>query len=196
MVDQQKVRLFVAVELPEGVRHALGGAIARLRERDLGELRWASPDGIHLTLKFLGDVEATRVAELQAALAPAASGHTSFTLRLANGGVFPNAKGPRVVWVGLDGDLESLMSLQRDVEQALAGVGFPPEARAFQAHLTLARLRDRLDSTERSRLMESLETLWEVEPPEFQVRSLSLMQSTLEPTGAEYTRLGEVGLVG
>jgi len=194
MTEQKTLRLFVAAELPEEVRHALGVAIDKLKRQNVNGLRWVATEGIHLTLKFLGNVEAPQVAALQTALESAASGLSRFTLRLANGGVFPNASNPRVVWVGLDGDIESLVSLQRGVKRALTGIGFTTEERAFQAHLTLARVKGRLTSVERIQLMETLATLWEVDPPEFQVGSVSLMQSTLKPTGAKYTRLGEVEL--
>ncbi|MDA1215747.1 MAG: RNA 2',3'-cyclic phosphodiesterase [Chloroflexi bacterium] len=196
MTEQKTLRLFVAAELPEEARHALGVAIDKLKRKNVDGLRWVATEGIHLTLKFLGNVEASQVRDLQAALESAASGLSRFTLRLANGGVFPNANNPRVVWVGLDGDIASLTSLQRRVERALTDIGFTTEERAFQPHLTLARVRDRLTSVERTQLMETLATLWEVEPPEFEVRSMSLMQSTLKSTGAEYTRLGEARLVG
>lgn len=194
MAEQEKLRLFVAVELPEEVRQALGVAIDKLKRQNVNGLRWVATEGIHLTLKFLGNVEASRVGELQTTLASAASGYSPFLLHMAKGGVFPNANGPRVAWVGLGGDVPALMSLQHDVEQALATLGFTPEERTFQAHLTLARVRERPTPEERTKLIEALERLWDGDPPEFHVQSVSLMQSALKPTGAVYTRLGEVRL--
>ena len=142
-----ELRLFVACELPDDVRDALGRLQAGLRRGDRAGLRWVRPEGIHITLKFLGGVEEGRVGEITPALASAIE---PFELRVrpASLGGFPSlvAGGGarlRVVWVGLEGDVEGLAALAGRVDAALESIGFPSERRPFAAHLTLARVSDR-----------------------------------------------------
>ena len=131
------MRLFVALNPPERVRGALWDAAAPLRELDL-PVNWVHPDGIHLTLKFLGEVEPGREPELRAALTRAAEGGRALPLAVCGFGVFPDARRPRVVWAGLGAD-PALELLQHRVEREFAPLGFPSEARPFRPHLTLGR---------------------------------------------------------
>ncbi|MCH8200245.1 MAG: RNA 2',3'-cyclic phosphodiesterase, partial [Chloroflexi bacterium] len=105
------LRLFVAIELPEQVRVALGASIERLRSSLGGAYRWVRPEAVHLTLRFLGDVEPERVAELAAALEAAVGPLAAFELRLDGTGVFPNPRAPSVVWAGLGGESAALVRL-------------------------------------------------------------------------------------
>ena len=138
----ERVRCFVAVELPAEARRCIGGLVAGLREAGVRGLRPVNPDGVHLTLKFLGDVSTSTVGDVAAALEGAAAGARPFDLELRGVGGFPDLRRPRVLWVGVGGDLEALQRLYESVESALAPLGFPPEGRAFTPHLTLARLRE------------------------------------------------------
>ena len=193
MSQERSLRLFVAIDLPPPVRSALERTIAVLRESGLGPLRWVAPKKVHLTLKFLGDVPPERVPKLGDAVTEAVQGHSPLSLHLAQGGMFPNGRAPRVVWLGLGGGVEALASLQRDVERALAQLGFPAEERPFRPHLTLARVAVRMPEEQAARLSALL-----VEADggheTFRVDQLSLMQSTLRPSGAEYRRLPTVPL--
>lgn len=186
--DERPLRLFVAVDLPEDVRADLGRLQEDFRSRDLSDLRWVRPEGIHLTLKFLGETPAKRVTDIQSALAAATEGHIPFRLSLGAPGAFGNKRGPRVLWIDVTGDVERLRELQRSVEQAMTGLGFPPEERDFSPHLTLARVPQPPPSDTAGRVEEALGA---VSPPraEFEVREALLMRSTLGPGGATYDAL-------
>lgn len=183
------LRLFVAVELPEQVRGALGTSIERLRSSLGGAYRWVRPEAVHLTLRFLGNVDAERVAELAAALEAAVGPLAAFELRLDGTGVFPNARAPSVVWAGLGGESAALVRLVAAVGNATAGVGAPAESRPYQPHLTLGRVRGKLDRRDAEALAASLRGLTYEGTAPFSVDGVSLMRSEIGPGGARYTRL-------
>jgi 2'-5' RNA ligase len=186
--EDQLLRLFVAVDLPGQVREALARLQGGLRGYDLSGLRWVRPQGIHLTLKFLGETPAGRVAAITNALAGAIRGRRRFRLALGALGTFGGQRRPRVLWLDITGDIERLRELQAAVEEALVEVGFPPEERDFSPHLTLARVPQPGRPGTAERIAQALES---VAPPraEFDVREVVLMRSTLQPGGAVYERL-------
>lgn len=191
--QERRLRLFVAVELGPEVRAALGDLQRDLRGRGLERLRWTREEGIHLTLKFLGETPEERVPDIVEALERSVPGHRRHRLALARLGTFGGKSRPRVLWVDLDGEREALGALQASVESALAEIGFPAEDRRFSPHLTLARVRP---ETARdvagpiARAIETVEVLRAIVP----VEEVSLMQSRLGPGGAVYTRLAGVAL--
>jgi RNA 2',3'-cyclic 3'-phosphodiesterase len=185
-------RLFIAIELTEEVKGELGRIEERLKKA-CGDCpaKWVAPDKIHLTLNFLGDVALTKIDAIKAAIAQAAAEHRPFQLSLSAPGAFPNLDRPHVVWVGLEGDGEKLLALQKRLEQLLAGLGFPPEARPFSPHLTLARVRDEATPADRKKLGEAiLKTRCETDCS-ISVGSVSLIRSQLTPAGPVYTILFE-----
>lgn len=155
-----RLRLFVALDLPAGAKAALAASCKELQGLLPAGMRWVNPAGIHLTLKFLGAVEAGRVDALLAALrsAAAAGDQPPFPLHLDGLGVFPNRREPRVIWAGVGGDLDRLAKMQRRVEQAMARLGFPEESRAFRPHLTLGRVRDGVAPAARRQIGEIITT--------------------------------------
>jgi len=186
--EDQLLRLFVAVDLPGQVREALARLQGGLRSHDLSDLRWVRPQGVHLTLKFLGETPAGRVAAITEALAGAIRGRRRSRLALGALGTFGGRRRPRVLWLDITGDIERLQELQAAVEEALVEVGFPPEERDFSPHLTLARVPQPGRPGTAERIAQALES---VVPPrsEFDVREVVLMRSTLQPGGAVYERL-------
>ena len=190
------LRLFVAVELPRHVHDALGASIERLRSGLRGPYRWVRPEGVHLTLRFLGNVEAERVAELTSALGAAVGPLRAFGLRLDGMGVFPNARSPSVVWAGLGGESTTLDRLVAAVGTATAGVGEPAESRPYRPHLTLGRVRGRLDRQDAEALTASLREITYSGAAPFRVDGVSLMRSEIGPGGARYTRLAYAPLGG
>lgn len=186
----EKIRSFIAIDLPEPVLQAISKAQESFRESDLN-IRYVRKEGIHLTLKFLGDIDRADVEKIHAAMGRATKDFSPFTLRGEGVGVFPDLKRPRVVWAGLSGDIEDLLSLQRELEYQLNGLGFPKEKRSFKGHLTIGRVKGRLD---RTRLSQALEVLGEFRTESFTVRSVVLVQSDLRPQGAVYSSLAEVSL--
>ena len=149
------LRLFLAIEAPPAVAVAIEGMTEALGWTGLSGLRPVRPDGVHLTLRFLGGVERGRVGEIVDTVAGAVSGVAAFGLRTCEPGVFPSRGPPRVQWVGLDGETEALAELRRAVEGAMASLGFPEERRAFHPHLTVARLGERMPAEDRRTASEA-----------------------------------------
>ncbi|GAB4576388.1 MAG: RNA 2',3'-cyclic phosphodiesterase [Anaerolineae bacterium] len=196
MPQPEPLRLFIALELPDHVLQALQTLQSRLRQQPGGQaVRWVRPEGIHLTLKFLGEVPARQEADITRAMEAAALGHTALALQAMGVGCFPNPRKPRVIWVGLAGDLARLNALQGAVERALNPLGFPPEKRGFSPHLTLGRTR-RDARPDAIRALSALVTGVQVESPlaEWEAASVSLIRSELRPDGARYTRLASAAL--
>src|SRR2546426_7707792 len=177
-----RVRLFVALNLPAPVREALWAATARARDLGL-PVKWVRGEGLHLTLKFLGDVADEREPELAAALTRAAAGARNLTLALGGFGVFPDFRRPRVVWVGI-APVPRLEILPHRVGQEFAGVGCPPEARPFRPHVTLGRTSRDARPAALTGLEAALGGLEFAETAP--VSALDLMQSTLQSGGPVY----------
>lgn len=185
-----RFRVFAALELPRENQQRLGDVLAGLRAAaPPGAVRWVRPESIHLTLKFYGDVGGEVLAPLEAALAQAAARAHPLRLSLAGLGVFPHARRPQVIWAGVGGDLAPLTALQRDVEARSAALGFAPEGRAYQPHLTLGRVNAGLRPAEHMQLLGQLQARQAEVFGELGVEVLSLMRSDLRPTGAVYTQL-------
>jgi RNA 2',3'-cyclic 3'-phosphodiesterase len=176
------VRLFVALNFPPQVRQELFAATESLRALDV-PVKWVRADGVHLTLKFLGEVSEAREVELRGALGRAQAGARALPLALGGFGVFPDYRRPRVVWVGVAPD-PALEILQHRVEQEFAPLGFPSEARAFRPHVTLGHAARGARPASLGGLEAALARL------EFTatalVASVELMQSTLQSGGAVY----------
>jgi len=185
----QALRLFVACELPAEMKEALSSLQEALRRRGTPPLRWVRPEGIHLTLKFLGSVPQDKVGAICEALAPIVQGIPPLTLSLGGVGTFGDRRGPRVLWVSMEGDLEPLAQLQRRADRALEPLGFPPERRAFSPHLTLARVPDNVAASDRQRLKELAAASEAPAASAVTVREVNLMRSILGPSGAVYERL-------
>ena len=186
------IRAFVAADLPDEIRDRLGETQRRLRDRlaragiDRG-LKWTQPAGIHLTLKFLGETDEALIPELGQELAAVVAAQPTLTLALAGPGVFPNPRAPRVVWIGVEGDVPALMTLQSRVEAALSPLGFPTESRPFSPHLTLARVAEVVSREDRERIGAAVLSTPAREAVAFQIHTVSLIRSELLPGGARYT---------
>ncbi len=188
----QTLRLFWALDLPPGVRQSLEEVQGRLKKTK-ADVRWVRPAGIHLTLKFLGQVAAERVAELAAAVSPAALECPVLKLWPASAGCFPRLKSPRVVWLGLDGDVAALEDLARRIEAVHEPLGFAREGRPFSPHLTLGRVKS---GRGRAALIEAVAGLNNYQGPAFKAEELILFRSELKPDGAVYTPLERAALGG
>ena len=177
------LRTFVALEVGDEARRALEALVTSLRPRVPGA-RWLRAEGIHLTLRFLGDTRPARIEPLQAALASAASACEPSEARIAGLGTFPDrGQPPRVLWVGLEIP-PPILELQAACERAAVAVGFPPEERTFRSHLTLARFRERV-------LRPALPP---VDLGTFPLQTLALVRSELRPGGAVYTPIARFPL--
>ena len=191
----EQIRTFIAVELDQAQRQALGKIEETLKREPAGRyIRWVAPESIHLTLKFLGGVDARRMSELQAAVAQACQGIPPFQLALSGVGAFPNTRRPRVVWVGLSGDVEVAGRLADQIDASCAELGFPREQRPFSPHLTLGRLKRDASASDQRFVGEMVAQAQVGELGEINARHVSIMKSDLKPTGSVYTRLYQVEL--
>ncbi|AFC32964.1 2'-5' RNA ligase [Paenibacillus mucilaginosus 3016] len=132
------LRLFAAVPLPDYLKESLGGWISGVKN-SVPFRKWVHPQDLHITLQFLGEVEGARTPSIEKALETAAARSRSFRLQLGHSGTFGRASSPSILWVGLDGSLEELRFLQKQVEGAMTDVGFQAEERKFKPHVTVAR---------------------------------------------------------
>ena len=196
--SQSLLRLFVALDLPAGGKAALAATMGQLQSVIPAGVRWVNPAGIHLTLKFLGDTEAGLVTPLRAALREmaAAGDMRPFPLHLHGLGVFPNRREPRVIYAGVDGDMDSLVKAQQRGEQAIVRLGFPQEKRPFRPHLTLGRVRDVVAPAARRQIGDTIARQAAALSPEYAwtAGEICLIRSHLTPSGAVYTTLGQVPL--
>jgi 2'-5' RNA ligase len=193
----EQVRTFIAIELDEKIKAGLTDLQGQLKAKvPQGSVRWVGPEGIHLTLQFLGNVPANRIEQIERAIAQACAGFLSFSFSVGGLGCFPDARRPRVVWVGVQEEAGTLKRLQKAVEDGMEKLGFAPEGRGFQAHLTLGRTQRRASSGDVRRLGQVVEETNIGELGRMEARAVSLIKSDLRPTGAVYTRLAEVKLEG
>ncbi len=188
------LRTFIAIVLPAEVREALNRYEHQLGAPETRYVKWVNPDGIHLTLKFLGNVEEARLPGLAEALSRAVTGISGFSLQTGVLGAFPSVRNPRVVWLGLDGDLDALQSLFQAVEEALSALGFPREGRPFAPHLTLGRVRETARRGDREELARTLADLSVESQFSIMVEEIHVMKSELAPAGARYTSLYSIPL--
>jgi 2'-5' RNA ligase len=184
-----QLRCFIAIEIPGVIRAALAELQTELRECN-ADIRWVKPDNIHLTLRFLGDVDEHRVDSIVSALADVSGRHEQFRLQVKGLGLFPNTRSPRVLWSDVI-DEGPLARLQEEIEAAMAGIGFVPEKRRFSAHLTLGRFKS---ASGKDCINRGIEARGNEAPGNMDVISVVLMQSDLTPRGAKYSKISEAFL--
>jgi 2'-5' RNA ligase len=177
------MRAFIAIELPETIREALAREQARFRAVS-SDARWTRPEGIHLTLKFLGEISTEQEAQVKEALG-AIERFEKFNVSVKGFGFFPDAKRPRVFWAGLDAP-PGLARLSEQVEKALEPLGFPKEIRAFRPHLTLARFKI---PRPQPKLTATLAASGASDLGTFEVSEFFLWESRLSPAAAEYRKV-------
>lgn len=193
--ETETIRAFIAVELPPDAKSWCHAALDRARAAlgaDETAVRWVRPEGIHLTLQFLGSVATLRVPILVDGLGDALAQHRAFDLAVGRLGVLPGPRAPRVVWLALVGDLEALSATQEHVARATAPLGFAREDRAFRPHVTLGRVRESAPPTQRAAIGRLPATWPDSTSQPFQVGAVSLMRSELGPGGARYSRVAEI----
>lgn len=186
------IRTFIAIELPQAVHQGLDNFCRELK-RSRAQVSWVRPENIHLTLKFLGDVAPEQLNPIQEALEKAAAETAPFRLQAAGCGAFPSLKQMHIVWVGVRGDHEPLNALQKQIESALAPMGFKREDRPFKPHLTIGRVKGRQGTRA---LQENLMANQAFETETFDVAEVVLYKSDLRPEGARYTPLFRAALAG
>ena len=187
MPEGGTIRAFLALDPPPEVLRKIADIQTAIRKNIQGALSWVRPEGIHLTLKFFGDIAQDDVHAISKVVAGHAAGARPLNLEAKGLGVFPDTRRPRVLWLGISGEVERLIVLQQSIDQGLEACGFPREERPFRAHLTLARIKsprglEGLDSVLAGKGLESA--------GKFTATGLTLLKSELTPKGAIYTELG------
>jgi 2'-5' RNA ligase len=184
------IRSFLAIELPRTIRKKIEEVEKDLKSSH-ADVRWVDPEKIHLTLKFFGNIDESRIDPIVKSIQGPTQITSTFLLTVRGMGAFPHFKNPRVIWMGLVDGKEALIAFQKELEKELEEIGFQPEERPFQPHLTLGRVKS---SRGRDELAGRMEKYREEVFGEFQVESLILFRSDLKPSGPIYTPLREVRL--
>ena len=184
----QTIRCFVAVEVPDEVQALFSPVQALLRaavQSGGGRASWTRRGNFHLTLKFLGDVRSNAIDDIDAALQAVTVAQRPFSMEIGGIGAFPNMNRPRVLWVGIKQGTEAVTRLAEAVNHQLAGIGYPAESR-FHPHLTLARVRNRINLKPQVHLFRKYDI---INDATVNVNKIVLMRSQLHPKGAVYTPL-------
>lgn len=184
------MRTFIALNIPPDDRQALHDATRPIREA-VGDASWVAADNLHLTLKFLGEVDEARAVQVGQHLASIGVAHRPLTLEVAGAGVFPNFRAPRIVWMGVAPD-SKLELLHHDVERGCEALGFGAEARAFRPHITLGRLKAPPPAHVRRVLGDALRAC--TFSRRVPVDSVDLMASALGGSGSRYSVVAAASL--
>lgn len=183
------MRTFVAIEISQEAKSVIAELQNKLRVAD-ADVSWTRPENIHLTLKFLGEVSENLIADAARVCEESASGSNSLNLNLSSVGAFPDFRQPRVLWVGLGGDIDPLVQLQKKLDEGLSRIGFGRDGKPFRAHLTMGRVKSRRNSRE----LRELANHYRLAPSPFSVTEIVLVRSQLHPEGSRYTRLASATL--
>ncbi len=182
------IRTFLAIELPQKIIEELKAE--QLRWKANGpRAKWVRPENMHLTLKFLGEIPRKRVDQVIEVARECCSRHRSFVLNISGKGAFPNLRRPRVLWVGVHGDLEAVKDLHSDLESGLQDIGFPAEDRNFSPHITVARLKGSVPSTALGNFLKGNISLGPIH-----VNEIIVFQSKLSSSGPTYIPLARIPL--
>jgi 2'-5' RNA ligase len=186
------IRAFVAIPLPELITTRICDIQERLKSLRL-PVRWVRPESVHLTLKFLGEIPVSTIEGIAGVMELTVVECAPLTLFTKGLGVFPGIKKPRVLWIGISGDVKPLSDIQANLETHMEQIGFAKENRPFKSHLTLGRFKG---SIHPGTLFDILGSFSDFSSEPFEAKELVLYKSELKPTGAIYTKLQTVYLDG
>jgi RNA 2',3'-cyclic 3'-phosphodiesterase len=190
--DARKIRAFIAVELPDSVEEFLEDVSSRLKKCG-ADVKWVKTNGIHLTLKLLGQVDTDLVPIIERNLRLLFGQQKPFFLHVSGLGAFPGLARPRVIWAGLNDPEGITPRLASKVEEILEPLGFQREKRPLTPHLTLGRVRSNKNCGD---LIEAVRQGMDISGPTFEADHAVLFESVLKPTGAEYSVIGSFGFSG
>ena len=193
VMQSERIRTFIAIKPSADARAEVARVASAVRGAEVRGARAVREEGLHITLRFLGDVERGDVPGIKAAIQAAAREVAPFELALGDVGAFPSLGRARTLIVGVDGDVEALATLRDGIESELSKVGFRRDRRRFNAHITVARIRDRVSRADRRAVVDAARAV-DYERAAFRVGGVTLFQSTLTPDGAVYRSLGVLPL--
>ncbi len=186
----QSIRCFIAIEIPEPIQNRLVRIQEMLRNQ-IQKASWVKPSNIHLTLKFLGDINPENIESIGKVVEEIASRHYSFSLHIGGVGAFPNLARPRVIWAGVRVGAEHASALAQDINLALSRHGFPLETKKFNPHLTIGRLREKVNLKPYANQYRQYDS---INGAEMTVGAISLIRSQLDSRGAIYSTLQSYSL--
>jgi 2'-5' RNA ligase len=187
------IRFFLAFDLPPQIRQVLNDALEKVRKTSL-DARWVRPEGIHLTVVFMGNVREEDISPMSEFIGAACSRYGPFTVALKGMGCFPNSRNPRVLWLGVEGTLERMSRFRDEVQRGLTPFGIQEEKRDFRPHLTLGRFKKPLKKS--GDLEKLLSENRGLTSPACSLNELVLLRSDLKPGGAVYTKMQSWPLTG
>ena len=192
----QQVRAFIAIPVPKAVIQVLDDAVKSL-DSCIGEnVGWVRTEGIHLTLKFMGNIETGIMERVLEAMSAVVSQFSPFELAISKLDVFPTPRRPRVLWSGVHGEIETLAALQSAIDCALGELGLRQEQRAFSPHLTLGRVRRDVADRQLQRIGQVMEGVELSGVPSWTADSINLMRTELDPTGSRHYLVGSASIGG
>lgn len=186
-----ELRCFIAIAIPETVRKEIREFTEPLRAAR-SDVRWVSADNLHITLKFLGATDETKIGPMTEAIRKQLCYYHTFYIRIAGTGCFPSERRPKVIWVGLS-DHDSLSQLRRDIDELMTTFGYAPEGRPFSPHVTIGRVKP---PGKIGTVVEGLSAGGQKNFGTFGVSGIRIMKSDLTPSGAVYTILSEIPFGG
>lgn len=187
----EKIRAFVALEMPEAIHRSLAEVSEGLKKELLGiPLRWVPVQNMHLTMKFLGEVMPDRVEEFGRVVKTRCAQFASFQISITGLGAFPSLRRARVIWVGIEAP-QSLSDLVTALESDFATLGFQREKRPFSAHLTLARVREHAQPSALQKIYDVISSFPSPNTISAMANKVVLFRSELKPSGSVYNPLSQ-----
>lgn len=174
------IRAFIAVEIDNQTKQKILELISIFKKSN-ADIKWITDDQIHLTLKFLGNIDKDKVREISDSISDISDNFNSFKIAFSRIGAFPSLNHPAVIWLGIDKGAESLKTLNEKIETALEKLGFERESREFKPHLTLGRVKSNKNMSDLTKLLEETTFCF---GNDTQINKLTLLQSDLSPKGA------------
>lgn len=187
------MRTFIALELPGEIKSSLAKLQEELKTSQ-ADVKWVEPENIHLTLKFLGEIEEKKLDKINKILEDIAGEKKYFPIRISNLGAFPKINFPRVIWIGIDKGDEEVKKIAKKLEDGLAEIGIQREDRPFSSHITIGRTKSALNRDKLIQGLNNLANKLSEENLEFVVKKITLFKSALTPKGPVYEILRETNL--
>ena len=184
------IRSFIAIELPKEIKEDLGKIQDELKKSN-ADIKWVEPKNIHLTLKFLGNVDEKKLEDIKRILRNLSERYKGFFIELSRIGAFPKISSPRVIWIGIEKGKEELSKIFLELEEQLENIGFKKEERGFSSHITIGRVRSVLN---RIRLIEEVKKINSLSRLSLSCNKITLFKSTLTPKGPIYEAIYQVNL--
>lgn len=187
------MRAFIAIELPKDLKNALSQLQEQLR-KTAADVKWVQPDNIHLTLKFLGEIDEKKLDKISLILDKIAISNKCFQISFSTLGAFPKMSSPRIIWVGIEkGDMET-KKIACELEGEIEKIGIPKENRPFSTHITIGRIKSALNQQMLTQELNQLEDYFTEKKLQFKAERITLFKSTLLPEGATYEPLKVINL--